>query len=203
MKRMLVLSCFLFLATTAGPLFAQGGGGDPVETFDLIGVYFDEEGMIDCATSVEVGMHHFYVVLSELTSLGIRGFEMKLLVDGGLTYFNFTFPTDEYINVGIREGEVIVGFPQPLLAVDGKLMVMEFDSYLADEDPAKYFIDHIYFSSIEDHPCYLDCEDVELLKPLYQTSGSEIEAVLEINGGHCGPISAEPAAFDKVKSLYR
>jgi hypothetical protein len=202
MKRMLMLPCVLLLMTAAGTGFAQGGGGS-TDTYDLVGVYLDAEGTRDCVTMFPVGMHHFYVVLSQLTSPGIRGFELQLDVSGAINYFNFTFPSDQCINMGQREGEIIVGFAQPLMATDGVLMVMEFDGYLADEDPALYYIDHIYFPSLEGCPCYLDSEDVELLKPLYQASGSEEEPVLYINSGHCGPVASEPAAFDKVKSLFR
>lgn len=203
MKRMLMLSCVLLLAAPWAALAQGGGGGGSTELFDTVGVYLDEEGSVDCVTMYPPGLHHFYLVLRDLTSPGIHGFELKLTCDGPISFFNYTFPTDQFINVGQREGEIIVGFAQPVMATDGILVAMEFDVYLQEEDASHFFVGNVYFPSIEDAPCYLDSEDIENLKPLYQASGSEEEPVLFINDGRCGPVADEPAALDAVKSLYR
>ncbi len=149
------------------------------------------------------GIYHFYIVMSNLTSDGIAGYELKLTPEGNLTYFNLTFPTDEYINVGTREYEIIVGFGSPLMSTENCLLVGEIDCYLADEAAANFFIEPIYFASIEDSPCYLDCYDTQLIKPLIQSSGDVEDPVLMINDGHCGPVATDEVTWDGVKSLYR
>ena len=199
MARLLLL-CFFILASFSSAALAQGGGQTALD--DAVGLYFDCDGQMDCAVDVVPGIYHFFIVMTDLTSDGISGFELKLQPEGNVTYFNLSFPGD-YINVGTRENEMILGFGQPIMATDGCLVAGELDVYLADELAANFFIEPIYFASIVGSPCYLDAYDTQLIKPLIQSSGEEEEPVLMINDGHCGPVATQPRTWDGVKSLYR
>jgi len=197
----LLMSLFV-LCVAVGPVFAQGGGGN-VSYDDMIGIYFDEDGDRDCATGVLPGFFHFYVVIENLTSPGVAGFEMKLEVEGAYTFFNLQLTADQYIDVATKPGEVIAGFAAPVMAVDGKLVIMTFDGILDDEDPVTFFTKPVYFPSIAGYPCYLDSDDNQIVKSLMPVSGDAEVGVLFLNAGHCGPVPAEKSDWGAVKSLYR
>lgn len=203
MKRLLLL-CIAVTVCATGSAWAAGGGGTGIP--DAIGIYVDTEAKTDCVVDLPIGIYHFYVVLTDLTSDGIRGIEFKMVPEGDLSvYFNPTFPTADFINVGTRTYEFIVGFGSPLMATDGLLVAMEFDAYLSafEVDGGRMYLYPTYFASYEGFPCYLDAYDTDIIKPLTPSSGDSAEPVLSVNDGHCGPVPTQAASWDGVKSLYR
>jgi len=191
----LVFAIALVALAVSGSAFAQ----DEIWQNNM-GVYFDAEGTVTMNNDGVPGLMHVYLVLSNLTSPTVDGFECKITSQGGLlvAYDSKTFPLDT-IDVGTRYGEIIAGFGQPLPVADGKAVVMEFDIVVTDAAvPGELFIDPLYFPSVPGAPAYLF--DGEVI-PVHNSTAPGLP-VLVTNGTE-EPVATESTSFDNLKSLYR
>ncbi len=181
---------------------ALAGGNTPIP--DQIGVYYDELAEFDCSENVE-GMITTYVVLTELTSSSISGWEAKITAVGdgavmtGVTYRGLA------IDAATRTDEYMVGLGEPLAAVDGTVVVMDMGFYFFDSlVPLEVFVGPVYYHTADEAlPCYLDGDDVNLAIALTPSSGDVETPVFEANGNCTGPVADEAASWGDVKSLYR
>ncbi|MFO7653705.1 MAG: hypothetical protein R6X25_07750 [Candidatus Krumholzibacteriia bacterium] len=191
MRFVLALTCLTMLL--AVPASAQT---DPYT--DACGVYFDQGATVNCATA-PVGMIDAYVVLTHLTSVGIRAWEMKLEVLGGGVLGNMAFSglainatTPPEYSVGL--GEAIYGNP---------IVVATMSVYVSSvEMPVEFMISGIRFSSVDPRaPNYVDSEDIGIIKVLRQSTGGPDVPVATINGDCV--VGAENETWSGVKSLFR
>ena len=167
---------------------------------DLVGIYYDTEGSMDCDWSPTVGVRHLYLVLLNLTATGVNGFECQLGIEGPAMMTNFMYPPDA-INVATPP-TFIVGFGTTVPAVNHKVAVMEFDVIVLNADePTFIFVDAVYFHSLpEPVPAYLTEEGTVM--PLRQVTGYPNIPVISFND-HCGGLSTDETSWDALKSLYR
>lgn len=196
----LLLSCLLALPTLA----AGGGGGGNVDP-DQIGIYLDDQAEAFCAEGVPMGFTTTYLVLTNLTSSGILGWEAKVTFTGGGVLTNAVL-MGQAINAATRPSEYIVGLATPMMANQGTVSVMTMVLYIFDVTvPTLGFVGPVYYNSIEgvELPCYLDGDDVELIKPLYPVMGDIAEPVLILNDSCTGPVPNETSSWGELKSLYR
>lgn len=190
----------LLVVLLAGQALAGGNTPDP----DQIGLYYDQLAEFDCNESVD-GMITTYVVLTELTSPSILGWEAMITSVGegavmtGVTYHGLS------INAATRTDEYMVGLGEPLVAVDGMIVVMDMNYYIFDSTlPLEVFMGPVYYHTADEAlPCYLDGEDVELAKPLVPSSGDLEAPVLTANENCTGPVADERRSWGDVKSLFR
>lgn len=195
MKKLVFVVALIALAV-GGSAFAQ------TAFQNNIGVYFDAEGTITTNNDGVAGVKHCYVVLTDLTTPTVDGFECKLTATGGMiiAYATQTFPAElAVINVGTRYGEVIAGFGFPLPVVDGRAMVMEFDIFVTDPGvPGELFLSPTYFSSLPgtaaflyDHVIYEANNSTAPGLPVLVTNSTE------------EPVATQATSLDNLKSLYR
>ena len=182
------------ITMVGGTAFAQGNWEDN------IGVYFNADGTVVSNNDGVAGVHHVYMVLTNVTSPTVDGFECKITAEGGMiiSYASKVFPL-ETINVGTRYGEVIAGFGSPLATVNGNAMVMEFDIIITDPGmPGLLYIAPVYFPSIPGAPAYLSAGEIVAAK---NSTGPGMP-VLVTNIPE-EPVATETTSFDNLKSLYR
>lgn len=182
---------------------AVGGSAIAQTAFqNNMGVYFDAEGTIATNNDGIAGVKHVYVVLTQLTTPTVDGFECKLTASGGMViaYATQTFPEGlGTINVGTRYGEVVAGFGFPLPAVDGRAVVMEFDIFVTDPGiPGELFISPTYFPSIPGTAAFLYADN------LYVANNSTAPGLpVLVTNSTDEPVATEATSLDNLKSLYR
>ncbi|MGD9546328.1 MAG: hypothetical protein AB7V45_02160 [Candidatus Krumholzibacteriia bacterium] len=190
----LILATALVAMAIGGSAFAQ------LNWEDNIGLYFDEGATSYCGTA-PIGFTHAFLVLTHCTSPSVGGWEAKVTFEGGVTQtaaalYGLT------INAATRPNEFIVGLGQPLVAVNGSVVLADFTLY-ATGGPGYGFVGPVYFDSLQNNlPAYLDGNDPELVKPMLPSLGGIFDPVLIVNGD-CGPVENEDASFGGVKALFR
>lgn len=190
----LVLVIALALVACGGSVFAQDINQDN------IGVYFDADATLLRNNDGVPGLHHVYVVLTNLSHNVIEGFECKITASGGLlvSYDSKTFPVD-VIDVGTRYGEIIAGFGQPLPVADGQAVVMELDIIVTDAAiPGLLFLEPVYFASVPGSAAYLSEGEIVATR----NSTAPGFPVLVTNSED-EPVATQGTSFDNLKSLFR
>nr|MEE4266592.1 hypothetical protein [Candidatus Krumholzibacteria bacterium] len=193
MKKLVFVFALIALVS-AGSAFAQ------TAYQNNIGVYFDEAGTTLINNDGVVGAKDIYVVLTNLTVDTVKGFECKLTAEGGMvmSYASISFPVNT-VNVGVRFGEVIAGFAEPVMVENGSVMVMQAQVIVTDVSiPGELYLDPVYFASVEGAPAFLSAG---VLIPA-NNSTAPGEPVLVTNGSE-EPVATEGTSFDNLKSLYR
>jgi len=193
----------MVLALTLAAL-ALSGTASAQYYLDNIGMYFDEGATITCDAR-PFGFYNAFVVLTNLTSPSIGGWEAKVTFTGGGLLTNVAY-VGLAINAATRTNEYIVGLGEPLVADQGTLAVMSMTLYIFDTLVVTHgFVGPVYYNSIEgvELPCYLDGDDMELIKPLYPSLGTIDEPVLILNDKCSGPVANTPSSWGDLKSLYR
>lgn len=197
MKKLLVVLSILTIAVT-GSALAQD-----LIWQNNIGAYLaDGSYEADAAQGDVLELH---MILTNMTSPACGGFEYKLSTVGGLFIMESTvaYPTDS-INAASREGEFIVGYGNPIPAVDGAVEVMSVSVIVTDEEePSGLYIGAVYFASIPGVPCYLADAANAIIVEMHQSLGDSEAAVFEVNEKGQSPIATESTSFDNLKSLYR
>ncbi len=163
-----------------------------------IGVYFDAAGTQISNNDGLPGLKHVYVVISGLTRPSVDGFEFKITASGGLliSYDSVAFPVNT-IDVGTRFGEIIAGFDHPLLAREGRVLVMEFDIMVTDMAmPGSLFIHPVNYPSLAGAPAYLSGGQIVTALP----SAAPGQPVLVTNSSE-GPLAAKATSWNKLKNL--
>jgi hypothetical protein len=199
MKKIVIAVVLAVLVS--GNAFAQLDPDD-----DGIGVYFDPCACVNCI-ELEVGTATGYVVITHPTSImGVGGWEAKIWNTGpGLATYELL---GNAINAATREYEFVVGLGTPAINPYTYPAVVVAIVHLAILDtgtPIEFFIDHVYFNSIEDvfQPAYVDGGDLTVLKALQQIQGSADLPVAIINGDCSGTVDTENETFDSLKALFR
>ncbi len=197
MKALLVVLCAL--CVTWSGLALAGGQPSP----DQIGVYFDETGDGMCSESV-TGMFDAYLVLTELSSSSIGGWEVKITTSGGGVLTSAT-PRGLAIDAASRDNEYIVGLGTPMYAVNGALVVMDLSFYVFDTlDPFYVYVGPVYYhTTAELLPAYLDGADLNVVKPLTPSQGTIEDPVLMANVNCTGPVENQTSSWGEVKSIFR
>ena len=208
----LALAITIAAIAISGSAFAQG----------TVGVYFDTDATETYTAVSEITVLHAYCIANDVPGFGVAGFELALSSSGPLAISNFEFPAGSGA-INIQSAPTfLVGFSGPIPAVNGAVMLVEFDvlAYSAntanwteydydinnDEDnayEARIFTNAIFFHSLPDPvPAYLD-ENGEIL-PLTRAISNQYRnydfTVIELI---IGPVATDEASWDGVKSLYR
>lgn len=195
MKKLIVVLSILTIAF-AGSAFAQD-----LEWQNNIGIYLADGSHAATATAGETLDLH--MVITGMTSEASAGFELKMSTEGPLFLMEATIAyPDAAINVGTRTGEFIVGYANPVLAVDGQVEVMTFSVIVTDPAiPGGIFISNVYFPSIPGVPSYLaDADNAEIVEMRQSTGGG---APVFVVNEELIPVATESTSFDNLKSLYR
>jgi hypothetical protein len=170
---------------------------------DNIGMYFDEGATISC-DSRPFGFYNAFVVLTNLTSPSIGGWEAKITMVGGGQITSVTpRPALAHINAATRMNEYIIGLGEPMFAVGGRCVIADVTLVVANATVPTYgFIGPVYYDSLENGlPAYLDGQDSGLIKPLLPRIGEVTDPQFIINGD-CA-VDNEDASFGAVKALFR
>ena len=192
----------MVLALTLAAL-ALSGTASAQYYLDNIGMYFDEGATITCDAR-PFGFYNAFVVLTNLTSPSIGGWEAKItMVGGGQITAVTPRPADGHINAATRQYEYIIGLGEPMFAVGGRCVIADVTLVVADPSVPTYgFIGPVYYDSLENGlPAYLDGQDSGLIKPLLPRIGEVTDPQFIINGD-CA-VDNEDASFGAVKALFR
>ena len=200
--RKIALAVLLLAFAVSGSALAQ----DPGNPFNNnIGIYLNPAGTGSCGTIGENVQFTVFVILTELTNPEVYGWEAKFTFDNILKLGEFVY--GENINAGTRPGEYIVGLSNPLIAVNGNVIVAELTLMISDffndvAQPSMVTIDGVYFSLLPSgQPAYLEAPGSNGVA-LYQAVGGAGDSQLSMNSD-CGPVGVEESTWGNVKSLYR
>ncbi len=166
---------------------------------NTMGLYFDEEANIVCATGVTpFSQVDLYLTLTSPTFDNLYGFEAGLTLEGEGLVLAVYFSNPQALNVGDLTN-LIVGFGAPTATTEATVV-------------ARWTI--LYTSAtLEGLDFYLHGTTPSSLDPMYPTlllADGELMSVAttviegpnaSING--CPVIAVEEMSFDSVKSLYR
>jgi hypothetical protein len=200
--RSLPLFFVAVVAVMAWAPVVWASGGPPVDP-DVLGIYVDEAAELDCLDAV-TGAFSTYLVVSNLTSEGVLGWEAKVSFEGGAMQVAAIL-RGQAINVAWRDDEYVVGLAEPLMTSSGTVVLMEMTMFVLDpETPVEGFVANVYtHTGPELLPYYLDAYDAMIVKPLFPASGDIAEAVFEANVECHGPVALEPSSWGSVKVLFR
>lgn len=197
-KLLLTLALSLFVAGTAT---AQLGWSE-----DEIGFFFDQGGTLPCGTAGP-GMASAYLMIKH-GQYGVGGWEC---------YAPITAPADGMIlswdlmglgPLNIYEPPffmVGLGVPMPRAGV---VHVATVNLFLQSADTWLFYVKPLpmYYpyrgGSLPGYPCYAAGEDVNILTPLFATSGNYNLPVAQLNGD-CTVVSTKDETWGGVKSLYQ
>lgn len=200
MKR--IVLAILMIALVSGSALAQ----DPDNPFNNnIGIYLNPAATGSCGAIGEDIPFTAYVILTRLTNDEVWGWEAKFVFDNILSLGVNVY--GDHINAGTRPGEQIVGYSDPMIPVNGMLVVAELDllvsGYFNDiSQESNVFIEGIYFSLLpNEQPAYLSASGGGGVA-LWQAIGGEADAQLAMNCG-CAPVATEESTWGTLKSLYR
>ena len=175
---------------------------------DNVGLYLDPADMDSyCTLSAGEGIFHVYIVGTNMTSPTIKGIEFKLSHDNALMA-NLTFPPGA--DFGNREDEHTIAYyvPEPVLG-DGSFIFAQYDILISDASaPTFGYLRNLYFHSLpEPVPAYLDGEDLNLIKPLRNSTGDVVRPSIDypvlILNGDCDVVPNEDATWGDVKALFQ
>ncbi|MFN2371293.1 MAG: hypothetical protein ABR506_09085 [Candidatus Krumholzibacteriia bacterium] len=192
------LALVIVFSLMAGSAFGQYWSSNNV------GVYLDPMAEENCGFGTgEIGC---YLVGTGLETATVGGFELKLLVEGpAFGPLNAAYPVDG-INLASRTDEWIVGYGTPTPTTGGLVVFMTFDLFVQDDlTPTELFIEPVYFASLPGTGAYLDGADLNVILPLYNSTGDPVTGdkvpVMTLNG-QC-TVDTEDASWGEVKSLFR
>ncbi len=192
----------LLFALTMTALLVSGTAFAQLNWEDNIGIYFDEGAQIFCDAAPAVNVYPAYLVLTQVTSESVGGWEVKITSSGGgqITAVN---PRGLAINAATREFEYIIGLGEPLFPVNGTLVIADISFVITDDSVPFYgYVGHIYYDTLENNlPAYLDGADANLVKRLVPAIGETTNPQLTANG-QC-EVDNEDASFGAVKALFR
>ncbi len=197
--RKLVIVCLLATFVLGGSAFAQ----DPENPFaNNIGIYLNDAGTGNCGAIEGNVPFTVYVMLTKLSYPEVWAWEAKFTFENirqiGETVFG------GHVNAGSREGEYIIGLASPLFAVNGNVIVAEFDLMVVDffndvNEPSYVYVDGIYFNTLPNgQPAYLEAPGSSGVS-LYQA----IEGPQLSMNADCQPVAVESSSWGNLKSLYR
>jgi hypothetical protein len=200
MKR--IVLAILMIALMSGSAFAQ----DPDNPFNNnIGIYLNAAATGSCGAIGEDIPFTAYVILTRLTNPEVWGWEAKFVYDNILSLGVNVY--GDHINAGTRPGEQIVGYSNPMVAVNGNLVVAEMDlivsGFFNDVSlESNVFIEGIFFNLLpNEQPAYLSASGGGGVA-LWQAIGGNEDAQLSMNCG-CAPVATEESTWGTLKSLYR
>ena len=182
---------------------AFGGTARANDYQDNVGVYFDANATEFCMNNIE-NMYfplwggldfHAFVVMSELTSDIVAGYEFVIGLDSPLSLKNVNIWETEFAAINVMSApsfKVGLGIPQPV--VGGKFIPVEFDInvYTTQYSEWDEHLDaYVYMNGYSaDQPFYWD--DPVMLFSLDRSGCTSIP-----------PTSTEKTSWDALKSLYR
>ncbi len=192
MKKLVVLFMAMMIATSAFAIV------DPDD--NMMGFYFDTEADNPCATVPAFTTVPMYLVMTNMTSDALYGFEVGYTIEGNAMVLSTEFDNPSIIDVG-QPGNHIVGFGSPTMTAPvtflATLSVMNMDAALGT----------IGFTMHGTNPSSMDPA-----YPVILLAGGELLSVglsaengygAEINGAECGVVATDDVSFDGIKSLYR
>lgn len=197
MKKLLLT--LALIVCVSGSAMAQVGWNE-----DQMGYYFDQAGNEVCGTFAGPGLTQAYLMVAN-PAFGVGGWECFAPITAptsgsvlnwdlmGLGPINILTPP--YFQVGM-------GVPYPHA---GRIHVATANLFVGGPEPFLFYLKALptaYKPSIAGYPCYAVGEDVNILRPLFPTSGSYDLPVAQLNGG-CGVVSAQDDTWGGVKSLYQ
>ncbi len=194
MKMLVALALIGLLATSA---FA-GLDPDP----DMLGLYFDTEGMVVCTQANFIDHVPAYILYTNPTIASTRGFECGITVNGRTnTSITVTYPLPA-TDVGAQDGNTfnyITGYSTPMPTAPVTVMGT-LDIFYLDTNPLDFVLGPATPSSDPAgmYPMVM-LDDFSLMTVGTSTNG-EVSAQLN---GSCTVVDNEDASFGAVKALFR
>ena len=142
----------------------------------------------------------------------VSGFECKVTGSEGVMILGWSFPTP-VINVGLRPGELIVGYGAPIPVTSGSAVLATVDLFIGDvtnfdlpeaplarcvnEANATLFIDPIYNASFAGTVAYVDADDTS------DPDAAGVPVPLHIAIYQEVPVDIDDTAWGSLKALFR
>ncbi len=200
MKKLMMMNLAIFLTILAmvgvAPVVAQDIHSNSV------GIYLADGSL--SAEALQGQSLDLHLLVTNMDAFTLAGFELKIIADGPLFVLASTivYPTAA-INVATRENEYIVGFDGPVPAVDGSVEIMTFSAVVTDAAIASGLrIEPVFFSSLDDVPCFLVDAQTGELREMRQSAGGPADQVFVVNNPVI-PVTTESTTFGSLKSLFR
>jgi hypothetical protein len=185
----------LMIMAIAGAAYGQSDSDA-----NSIGVYFDEDALVYCATPGITSGTVFLCVTNISESSGISGWECNVEIAplGAYSIYSWT-PRGSYINVATPPDFVVgLGSPLPwapsIVLLDIYMTILEYTPIYFTVHPASPT------SFSPPSPGYLEANTNNLV-PLGYSVGSE--SICAIINGDCGVVGVEDQTWGGVKALYR
>lgn len=194
MKKLVVLLCLVM----AGSVAAQPVDTDP----DHVGIYFDVGATLYTNdTPLMYQPNPAYLVLTNVTSNGVLGWEMTIAIDplGGYSSIQAVTPRGSAVDADGSALGFAVGLGSPL---PNSVAIVLADITYFYTGPLCLYLGLPSVQSIPGHMAYIDGEDVGLLKPMYPSSGDFALPVATVGGG-CEVTATRESTWGGVKTLFR
>ncbi|MHB8079290.1 MAG: hypothetical protein ACYDIE_08555 [Candidatus Krumholzibacteriia bacterium] len=195
MKRLLLLVALISL-TVGGEAAAQIDP-DP----DGIGIYADQSATVNAITAEPgVPIEAYLVLTRQSGTLGMIGWEAKLVIPENVTIWGWNVPGTGWFNYG-SPPEFGVAYAQPPLPPTPAQVLMTFIIVAADAAPAQFYITHTSINSGGyDLPVYIDASNINIIKPLHPWPDGPTEPSFTVNGTL---VATRSETWTRVKTLYR
>jgi hypothetical protein len=162
-----------------------------------------------CDPNAGTGIHHIYVVGTNLTAASCKGVEFELHLAGYGQMANFTFP-EGFDFGGLRNSDHTIGYTNPEPIINAQFVFAEFDLLIYDAGgPTLGYLGPVYFHTLDDpFPAYLDGEDptLETVIPLLNSVGlynpTDMTVPVLVMNSDCWVIPNEDVSFGEVKALF-
>ncbi len=196
MKKMLTIISALLILLTSSLALAQDS--------DLIGLYFDPLGDMDCLDANELVPYQpfdMYLILKDPSFDLLYGFESGLTIDGPVMFINGLFTNPQALNVGHWDS-IIAGFGTPSVMEPINILytfTMIYTSTTAE--PVCFKVHGTQPSSIDPIFPTLLLADGEMMSVMVNY-GPDAECTAWIQDGPCG-VATTVHTWDSLKTLYR
>lgn len=196
MKKMLTIMTALLVLLTASLAFALDS--------DLIGLYFDPLGDMDCLDAHDLVPYtpfEMYLVLKNPSFDELHGFESGLTIEGPVMYLGGLFTNPQALNVGHWDN-IIAGFGAPsIMEPINILFTFSFIYTSTSFEPVCFKLHGVQPSSLDPVFPTLLLADGELMSVM-MNYGPDAECTAWIQDGPCG-VPTTARTWDSLKTLYR
>jgi hypothetical protein len=170
---------------------------------DGIGIYADKAATVNTVNAAPLAAVEVYLVLTRPsitnTSLGVAGWECKVVVPDNAVVWGWNLPGDHWLNVGTPP-DFQVGYGLTPLPSSSAVLLMTFIILVTDTNPARFYVRASMFNSGRFNlPVYVAWGDVSRIIPLHPYPGGPDQPSFRVNPG---PTPNVAASWGQVKALY-
>jgi len=187
------------LVFAAAALVASGSSAQIDPSLDSIGIYFDDDGIVNCDSPGIAGELSLNLILTNISAqAGVHGWECLIDWTPGIFVLEWNL-RGAAVN-GRTAPEFGVGLSTPLPWAS-TIIIMDFLVGVYKSNTIEFYILPVSNPSLPGVPSYADGSNPDLLYPLRQSTGGPDNPVCVINGD-C-PVPNDATTWGALKSLYR